>query len=120
MRFEAEKAAEALAPQGISLEVIDLRTLWPWDRDAVLDSVARTRRLVVAQESVQVGGFASEVAASVSEALGSRMLSPPRRVGAPRIPIAYAGPMEAAYRVGAADIEAAVRLTLTPQTAHQA
>ena len=112
MRFEAEKAAEALAPQGISLEVIDLRTLWPWDRDTVLESVARTRRLVIAQESVQVGGFASEVAASVSEALGDRLLAAPRRVGAPRIPIAYAGPMEAAYRVGAADIEAAVRLTL--------
>ncbi len=114
MRFEAEKAAEALAPQGISLEVIDLRTLWPWDRDAVLDSVARTRRLVVAQESVQVGGFASEVAASVSEALGARLLSAPRRVGAPRIPIAYGGPMEAEYRVGAKEIEAAVRLTLAP------
>lgn len=114
MRFEAEKAAENLAPQGISLEVIDLRTLWPWDRGAVLDSVARTRRLVVAQEAVQVGGFSGEIAASVSEALGKQLLAAPRRVGAPRIPIAYAGPMEAEYRVGAKEIEAAARAVMAP------
>ena len=62
-------AAEALAAQGIEAEVIDLRTLWPWDKARVLASVAQTGRLLVVQESVSVAGFGAEVAATVAERL---------------------------------------------------
>jgi pyruvate/2-oxoglutarate/acetoin dehydrogenase E1 component len=70
--------------------VIDLRTLWPWDREAVLASAARTRRLLVVHEAVQVAGFGAEVVASVAEAIGV----PVKRLGAPRIPVGYSRPLE--------------------------
>jgi pyruvate/2-oxoglutarate/acetoin dehydrogenase E1 component len=88
--------AALAAKLGISVEVIDLRTLWPWDRDTVLESVARTGRLLVAHESVQVAGFGAEIAASVAEATGA----PVRRLGAPRIPVGYARPLEDESRLG--------------------
>lgn len=105
----ALEAAEELAGTGVSAEVIDLRTLWPWDREAVLASVARTGRLVVAHEAVATGGFGAEVAATVSENLHARLKGPVRRVGAPRIPISYAPPLEAKARVTAGRIAAAAQ-----------
>ena len=99
-------AAAALGErEGISAEVIDLRTLWPWDRERVLASVARTGRLLVVHEAVAVGGFGAEVAATVAEELGA----PVRRLGAPRIPIPYAPPLEDRARVTEDMIAAAVR-----------
>ena len=90
---------------GVSAEVIDLRTLWPWDRERVLASVARTGRLLVVHEAVAAGGFGAEVAATVAEELGA----PVRRLGAPRIPIPYAPPLEDRARVTEDMIAAAVR-----------
>ena len=58
------EAARTLAGRGIEVEIIDLRSLWPWDQEAVFDSVGRTGRLLVVQESVTVAGFGAEVAAS--------------------------------------------------------
>ncbi len=89
---QAEKA-------GLSVEVIDLRTLWPWDRDAVLSSVQKTGRLVVAQEAVSVAGFGAEVAATVAEELGGKLKAPIRRLGSPRAPISYSPPLENLLRV---------------------
>jgi pyruvate dehydrogenase E1 component beta subunit len=99
----AAEAADTLARQGVSAELIDLRTLWPWDRDAVCASAARTGRLLVVHEAVQVAGFGAEVAASVAEATGCRI----RRLGAPRIPVGYAPTLEEAARVRPAAIVAA-------------
>jgi pyruvate dehydrogenase E1 component beta subunit len=107
---EALAAAAQLHEEGIDCEVIDLRTLWPWDRDTVIRSCARTRRLLVTHEAVQVAGFGAEVAASVAEELGI----PVRRLGAPRIPVGYAPTLEAEARVDAAKIAAAVRRFLRP------
>ena len=108
----AAAAAEKLAEEGVSVEVIDLRTLWPWDRGAVLESVRKTGRLVVAQEAVSVGGFGAEVAATVSEAHFGNLKAPVKRLGAPRIPIPYAKPLEDMLRVGPDAIAAAVRAQL--------
>ncbi len=108
----AGAAAEALAEEGVSAEVIDLRTLWPWDRQAVLASVRKTGRLVVAHEAVSVGGFGAEVAAVVSETLFGRLKAPVKRLGAPRVPIPYAKPLEDMLRVGPDAIAAAVRAQL--------
>ena len=99
------EAAEALAADGISAEVIDLRTLWPWDKTMVLESASRTGRLLVAHEAVQVGGFGAEVAATVAERLGV----PVRRLGAPRALIGYAPTVEDAVRVSAGMIEGAAK-----------
>jgi pyruvate dehydrogenase E1 component beta subunit len=108
MLGESLKAADELARDGIAVEVIDLRTLWPWDRATVMASVARTGRLLVVHEAVQVGGFGAEVAAAVAEELGL----PVKRLGAPRIPVGYAPTLEAESRIGSARIAAAVRAWL--------
>ncbi|MBU6497016.1 MAG: alpha-ketoacid dehydrogenase subunit beta [Rhodospirillales bacterium] len=99
------EAAATLAGEGIAVELLDLRTLWPWDKAAVLKSAAKTRRLLVAHEAVTVGGFGAEIAASVAETLGV----PVRRLGAPRAPVGYAPPVEDAVRVTAPMIAAAIR-----------
>ena len=99
-----EQAAAQLAAQGVQAELIDLRTLWPWDKEAVLASVAKTGRLLVVHEAVQVAGFGAEVAATVAEHTGARVA----RLGAPRIPVGYAAPLEAESRIGADKIAAAV------------
>ncbi|SDV48984.1 alpha-ketoacid dehydrogenase subunit beta [Chitinasiproducens palmae] len=91
---EALAAAETASDAGIDVEVIDLRTLWPWDRDAVFASARKTGRVLVAHEAVQVSGFGAEIAASVAEHTEARVA----RLGAPRIPVGY-GVLESEARV---------------------
>jgi acetoin:2,6-dichlorophenolindophenol oxidoreductase subunit beta len=100
-----EAAAATLEGEGISVELIDLRTLWPWDEAAVMASVAKTKKLIVAHEAVSVAGFGAEIAATVAEQTGARV----KRLGAPRAPIGYAPPVEDAVRVTAPMIVAAVK-----------
>jgi pyruvate dehydrogenase E1 component beta subunit len=106
---ECVRAAETLSKERIEAEVIDLRSLWPWDKAAVLDSVARTGRLVVAHEAVRVGGFGAEVAATVAERLHGKLEAPVKRLGAPRAPNSYAPNLEDCVRVTPAMIAAAAR-----------
>jgi len=114
MALLAEEAAIHLSALGIDAEVIDLRSLWPWDQDAVAESVSKTRRLLVPQEAVNVCGFAAEVACSVTELVGSALIAPIKRLGAPRIPVPYALNLEDEYRVSTAHIvEAAQSLVAT-------
>ncbi len=101
------EAAGRLAADGVSAEVIDLRTLWPWDQDTVFASVAKTGRLIVMHEAVSVAGFGAEIAAQVGEALFAELKAPVRRLAAPRIPVSYAPPLEDMARVTAADVAAA-------------
>ena len=110
---EAEAAADGAAAEGISAEVIDLRTLWPWDRAAVLGSAARTGRLVIAHEAVRDFGPGAEIVATVAEALHGRLVAPPVRVGAPRVPVPFAPSLEDAVRVAAPAILAALRRAVT-------
>jgi acetoin:2,6-dichlorophenolindophenol oxidoreductase subunit beta len=100
-------AADALSARGIEPEVIDLRTLWPWDKARVLASVEKTGRLLVVQESVSVAGFGAEIAATAAERLHKALKAPVRRLGAPRVPISYAPPLEDVVRVSEAMIVAA-------------
>lgn len=100
-----EQACDALAAQGIAAELVDLRSIWPWDRATVLGSCARTRHLLVVHEAVQAGGFGAEIAATVAETVGCKV----RRLGAPRIPVGYAPVLEAQSRIDAEDIAAAAR-----------
>jgi len=100
MLHPALEAAEKAAASGISVEVIDLRTIWPWDRDTVLASAARTGRMLVAHEAVRAAGFGAEIAAEVAEHLAI----PIRRLGGPRIPVGYSKPLEDEARFGAGEM----------------
>lgn len=102
-------AATELAQEGRRVEVIDLRCLWPWDRDTVLTSARKTGRVLIAHEAVRVGGFGAEIAAVVAEEAHGALKAPVRRLGSPRAPIAYAPPLEDLLRVTPAHIARAVR-----------
>ena len=106
---EAMRAAEVLSQEGIDVEVIDLRTLWPWDKTTVLNSVEKTGRLLVAHEAVQVGGFGAEIVATVADRAFSSLRAPIKRIGAPRVPIPYAPPLEDLLRVTSEGITAVAR-----------
>lgn len=112
MVHRALEAAERLAEEGIDAEVIDLRTLVPLDRQAVLQSVAKTGRLVVVDEDYQSFGVTAEIIASVAENDPAMLKAAPRRVAYPDIPIPYSRPMEQFALPNADKIVDAVRETL--------
>jgi len=102
-------AAEELARDGISVEVIDPRTLAPLDEATILSSVEKTGRLVVVHEAVKRGGFGAEVAALVSEKALDWLDAPIVRVGARHVPMPYNDALERATIPTQEDIAAAVR-----------
>jgi len=102
-------AAEQLAAEGISVEVIDLRTLVPMDMDTVLDSVGRTGRLVIAQEAVKRGGVASDVAATVAERAYDQLRAPIVRVAGKNTVIPFNLALERASIPQVEDVVAGVR-----------
>lgn len=91
---EALAAAEELAGEGTSAEVVDLRTLVPLDREAVLASVARTRRLLVVHAATRFAGPGAEIAAMVAEELFGELSAPVARLGAAYTPVPYAAELE--------------------------
>ena len=94
---EALAAAETLAAEGTSVEVVDLRTLVPLDRAAVLASAAKTKRVVVVHAAPRFAGPGAEVAALVDEELFGELEAPVRRLGSAYTPIPYAGELERAH-----------------------
>ena len=102
-----EEAAATLAARGISADLLDLRTLWPWDEDAVCASVARTGRLLVVHEAVTTGGFGGEIVARVVERLGPHGVKAVARLGQPRVPVPFAPPLEDALKPDAPKVVAA-------------
>jgi len=109
---EALAAADRLAGEGIEAEVIDPRTLVPLDIDAIVESVRRTNRLVVAHEAVRQGGFGAEIAAQAGLAAFDFLDAPVERVGAPFAPVPFSPPLEDDWLPGADDVHAAARATL--------
>jgi 2-oxoisovalerate dehydrogenase E1 component len=108
----ALRVARELAEVGVSVEVVDPRTLVPLDTDAIAASVARTHRVVVAHEAVQFGGFGGEVASWIGEHCFWDLDAPVVRVGAPSHPIPYHKDLEVATLPGPAELKAAVRSVL--------
>jgi pyruvate dehydrogenase E1 component beta subunit len=97
----ARSAAEASA---LDIEIIDLLTIYPWDREAVLASVRRTGRLVVVEEAPESGGWGHEIVSTVcSQAFGD-LKAPPFRITAPDTPVPYARPLEARYLPSADEV----------------
>ena len=106
------KAAELLAEEGIDVELVDLRTISPLDKETILESVAKTTRLAIAHEAVKQGGVGAEVAAVVAEEAIDCLDAPITRIAAPFTPVPFARPLEQAYRLTPEKIAAAVRSML--------
>jgi pyruvate dehydrogenase E1 component beta subunit len=96
---KAYETAEILEKQGIHAEVIDLRTLVPYDKEAILHSVKKTHRLAIIHEAVKQGGVGSEIAAFVAENAIEYLDAPIMRFGAPFTPVPFSPPLEKAYRL---------------------
>ena len=109
MVAESLAAAEKLSEDGISAEVIDLRTIAPWDRDGVLDSVRKTGRLLVVHEAVKEHGIGAEIAAVVNEELFGGLKAPIARLGGAFAPVPFSKPLEDAYAPNRTEIEETVR-----------
>ncbi len=105
----ALQAAEEVAQEGISVEVVDLRSLAPWDKQTVLESVRKTNRLIVAHEDKRTGGFGGEVAAVIAEEGFSFLDAPIVRLGSRDCPIGFAKPLEQAIMLQPAEITEAIR-----------
>ena len=110
---EALRAAQRLAPDGIAVEVLDLRTLKPLDSQAVLDSVAKTGRVLIVHAANRTAGVGAEVAALVAEEGFEWLDAPIVRLGGLDTPIPFSPPLEDAYRPDASKIEAALRKLAT-------
>jgi pyruvate dehydrogenase E1 component beta subunit len=102
-------AAEALAAEGVSVEVIDPRTLVPLDAGAIVASVEKTGRLLVVDEAHLPCGIQGEILALVTERAFGRLRAAPRRLGNPGVPVPFAPPLEAAVLPGQDRIAAAIR-----------
>ncbi len=109
---DALAAAEALAQDGIEAEVIDLRTLRPYDAETLIASVNKTGRAVVATEAPKMGGLAAELSATLSEECFSRLKAPVVRVAGLDTPIPFSVPLEKLILPGKDDIIAGVRQAL--------
>ena len=105
---KALEAADVLARKGIEAEVIDPRTISPLDTKAILNSVAKTGKLVIVHEAVKQGGIGGEIAAMVQEEAFDYLDAPIQRVGAPFSPVPYSKPLEDFYLPGTQHIVQAV------------
>jgi len=103
------EAAEKLAQEGINVEVIDLRTLVPLDKEAVTNSVKKTHRLLVVDEDYLSFGMSGEIVALVAEQALDYLDTPPKRLAVPDVPLPYSNPLEDFVIPGAASIAQAVR-----------
>lgn len=109
MMHRAMAAADQLAAKGVSAEVIDPRSLVPFDWDLVKASVTKTTRAVIVEEGPRRGGVGAEIAATLVETMSDYLTAPVVRVASPDIPVPFSPPMENFYRPDADRIVAAVR-----------
>ena len=112
MVLKALRAADRLAGEGVDVEVIDLRSLFPLDLDAILRSVRKTNHAVIAHEACRRGGFGAELAAEIQEKAFDFLDAPVGRVGALDVPIPYSKPLEEFVIPSEDRIIAAVRKVL--------
>jgi acetoin:2,6-dichlorophenolindophenol oxidoreductase subunit beta len=106
---EALPAVAKLAAQGISAELIDLRSVAPWDRATVLASVAKTGRAMIVHEAVTPFGVGAEISAVLNEELFGRLKAPVKRLGGAFCPVPFSKPLETGFAPQTAEIEAAAR-----------
>jgi pyruvate/2-oxoglutarate/acetoin dehydrogenase E1 component len=109
MVVEAEKAVTALEEQGVSVELIDPRTVQPLDMDTIVASVKKTNRVLIVHEAVEFGGIGAEISSQIQEQAFDYLDAPVARLAAPFAPVPYAPILENAYVPDANRIAAAVR-----------
>jgi len=110
MVHESLKAADRLAGEGIDVEVIDLLTISPWDKETVFNSISKTHRLVVTHEAVKSFGVGAEISATVAEEILDELDAPVMRVAAPFVPVPFS--LEKTYLPNADDVFSAVKKTI--------
>ena len=109
MVHTAAEAAESLAADGLSIEIVDLRTLIPWDRAAVLASARKTSKVLVLHEDTRTGGFGAEIAATVAEEAFEDLDAPIRRIAAPDTPVPFSPPLEKRFLPQVEDVVEGLR-----------
>jgi 2-oxoisovalerate dehydrogenase E1 component beta subunit len=95
MVYTAEEAAKQLPDS--SIEIIDLRTVMPWDKEAVLASARKTSKVLVLHEDTRTGGFGGEIAATIAEEAFEDLDAPIRRIAAPDTPVPFSPVLEKAF-----------------------
>lgn len=101
-------AAEELSKEGISVEVIDLRSLIPWDKEMVLEAVKKTNRIVVAHEDKLIGGFGGEIASTITEEGFKYLDAPVKRIGSKNVPVGFAKEYEQETLLSVEDVKKAI------------
>jgi len=109
MVHTAAEAAERVEADGISVELLDLRTVIPWDREAVLASVRKTSRVLVLHEDTRTAGFGAEIAATIAEQAFEDLDAPVRRLAAPDTPVPFSPPLERRFIPQVDDVVTALR-----------
>jgi len=107
MVYTAEEAAKQL--DDVSVEIVDLRTVMPWDKAAVLDSVRKTSKVLVLHEDTRTGGFGAEIAATIAEDAFEDLDAPVKRIAAPDTPVPFSPPLEKAFIPQVEDVAAGLR-----------
>ena len=97
MVHTAAEAAKELAKEGVEVEVLDLRTIIPWDREHVLESVRRCSKVLVLHEDTRTGGFGAEITATIAEEAFEDLDAPVKRIAAPDTPVPFSPPLEKAF-----------------------
>jgi 2-oxoisovalerate dehydrogenase E1 component beta subunit len=109
MVHTAAEAAAELEGEGISMEIVDLRSVLPWDKDAVLESVRKTSKALVLHEDTHTGGFGAEIVATIAEEAFEDLDGPVRRITAPDTPVPFSPVLEQAYIPQVDDVLSGVR-----------
>ena len=109
MVYTADEAAQKLEDEGVSVEILDLRTLAPWDKEAVLSSVEKTSKALILHEDTLTGGFGAEIAATISEEAFENLDAPVRRIAAPDTPVPFSPPLEKAFIPQVEDVVAGLK-----------
>jgi 2-oxoisovalerate dehydrogenase E1 component beta subunit len=109
MVHTATDAAAELAKEGFEVEVLDLRTLIPWDKERVLEGVQRCSKVLVLHEDTRTGGFGAEIAATIAEEAFEHLDAPVMRLAAPDTPVPFSPPLEKAFIPQVEDVVNALR-----------
>jgi 2-oxoisovalerate dehydrogenase E1 component beta subunit len=109
MVYTADEAAQQLEEEGISVEIVDLRSVQPWDKEAVLTSVEKTSKAVVLHEDTRTGGFGAEIAATIAEESFESLDGPVKRIAAPDTPVPFSPPLEKRFIPQVEDVVAGLK-----------
>jgi len=109
MVYTATEAAQQLEGEDVSVEIVDLRSIVPWDKEAVLASVRKCSKVLVLHEDTRTGGFGAEIAATIAEEAFEDLDAPVKRIAAPDTPVPFSPPLEKAFIPQVDDVAAGLR-----------